>query len=466
MAAEDAHSSFEWLDGDRMLGNKTPESHYVPKSDRTSCQNKECGLIFGYPSLRRPHHCRRCGEIFCRPCLQYTRRLNVLAEPDPLGTPRKVCLNCYTERNETTGCTKRSHTELFHQLRQESSQERRDKVNDILLDTGLGTFQPKFWKDQFKVDILKECRRLLNGFERKVISSDVIMTLRNIKGQIKVPSWQKSTFWSLESEMATCRLCQGKVGPRKKIRNCRVCGISLCKLCSYKELLLYLEDGPRSIEGGPRSVECGPQSVKGGHQTEKSYDVKLSIIKVIGCPEKEPDVSVLLYCCYDCRTEIIQKQIEDEYWYKQISKPRDLQSEIVRMDDEFRQLTNKINMNIETYIALTEENESAKNEAIVKENNNTEDSIDDTEKRTTDEIMDECKQVKDKLGDCLNSYWTLFDELKTIYNNCEKPQGTHSHLARNYFKAKKDYYLETTSHIGKLSMYEVRWEITHKIMTS
>eukprot|EP01048_Picozoa_sp_COSAG05_P031772 COSAG05_NODE_11787_length_496_cov_1.269521_1_plen_38_part_10 len=38
--------------------------------------------------MTRPHHCRKCGEIFCGTCSSYTRRLNVDAEIDPNGAPQ------------------------------------------------------------------------------------------------------------------------------------------------------------------------------------------------------------------------------------------------------------------------------------------------------------------------------------------------------------------------------------------
>jgi hypothetical protein len=65
------------------------------------------------------------------------------------------------------------------------------------------------------------------------------------------------------------------------------------------------------------------------------------------CPEKEPKLSVLLRCCDDCKKEIVRRQIADNKWYLQKPKPPDLQSEMIRMDDRFRQLINDINEEIE-----------------------------------------------------------------------------------------------------------------------
>ena len=65
----------------------------------------------------------------------------------------------------------------------------------------------------------------------------------------------------VEKLAENCRVCKGGLGIRKKKRNCKVCGLALCKKCSNKELLLYIE------------------SKDGEHQVKET---KLAIIKVAG----------------------------------------------------------------------------------------------------------------------------------------------------------------------------------------
>ena len=56
-----------------------------------------------------------------------------------------------------------------------------------------------------------------------------------------------TTFYltQLEKTTSTCRVCHAKfskLGKRQKVRNCRICGLALCKTCSNKELLVYFDD--------------------------------------------------------------------------------------------------------------------------------------------------------------------------------------------------------------------------------
>lgn len=62
---------------------------WAPDSLVTSCTSckKEFGLT------RRKHHCRSCGDIFCRACSDYWRPLS--EENGGLGKSVRVCLACY-----------------------------------------------------------------------------------------------------------------------------------------------------------------------------------------------------------------------------------------------------------------------------------------------------------------------------------------------------------------------------------
>lgn len=73
---------------------------------------------------------------------------------------------------------------------------------------------------------------------------------------------------------------------RKKL-HCRVCGRAVCKTCSTKDLLLYVPNNNKESE---------PQ---------------LAIIRVIGCPAKEPDIALYMRVCNPCQEKISNKQIID-----------------------------------------------------------------------------------------------------------------------------------------------------------
>jgi hypothetical protein len=53
----------------------------------------ECSLCRRkFTAMRRKHHCRRCGHIFCHQCTQHTR---VIAHVSP--KPVRVCVRCFLD---------------------------------------------------------------------------------------------------------------------------------------------------------------------------------------------------------------------------------------------------------------------------------------------------------------------------------------------------------------------------------
>ncbi|XP_052217877.1 uncharacterized protein LOC127835470 [Dreissena polymorpha] len=120
--------------------------HYVDRHERTCCQNHTCGIVFGLTPLRRPHHCHRCGEVFCQNCLCYSRKLDASAQPDVNGTSCKVCYTCFSERPDNQCSVTRSHTEFFSSMLCKSRKERRNTECDIVLEHNHG--EKRFWQDQ------------------------------------------------------------------------------------------------------------------------------------------------------------------------------------------------------------------------------------------------------------------------------------------------------------------------------
>lgn len=65
-----------------------PRAHWMPDDSATACS--ECGSEFTF--VRRRHHCRMCGRLFCGDCTQQTFEL-----PPQYGWkgPQRVCESCY-----------------------------------------------------------------------------------------------------------------------------------------------------------------------------------------------------------------------------------------------------------------------------------------------------------------------------------------------------------------------------------
>ncbi|XP_053403418.1 uncharacterized protein LOC123554965 [Mercenaria mercenaria] len=349
-----------------------------------------------------------------------------MAQSDPNGVLCKVCLSCFEDRGLSLGCTSRSQTEVFKQLRKQTKEDMMDIVYGYAVESRRVSVQPTFWKEQFTVDILKECQRLLEGFKSSMSGSGTINTMHEIKDQVSVPHWQKSTFWTLESHTTRCRHCGGKLGHRKKMRNCRVCGLALCKTCSQREVLLYYKDGTRQL---------------------KTADAHISIIRFVGCPDKEPQCSMLLYCCKDCKEEIIRRQIEDDTWYLEKSKPPDLETEIIQMDAKFRPLVEDIRDDMEKLLPVLDVQGGIRDSIDI-------DVLIEAEQKMQEMSIEEieCLTLKSRVQERLKIYWNLYSELRSVIKrHSDKLTGDMFEFVMNYATARKEFYIETESKILKIS---------------
>ncbi|GMM32641.1 hypothetical protein DAMA08_053860 [Martiniozyma asiatica (nom. inval.)] len=70
-------------------GIEPSHSHWKPNSVRQQCQ--ACGLNFHL--MRRRHHCRHCGDIFCASCLTQFANLNLLAHFERPNISHHLSLN-------------------------------------------------------------------------------------------------------------------------------------------------------------------------------------------------------------------------------------------------------------------------------------------------------------------------------------------------------------------------------------
>jgi hypothetical protein len=128
-----------------------PKTHWVPDKDAKACGNKPCSKPFTV--LLRRHHCRACGLVFCKQCVDARLLLDPeTAEPvtKASSTSKKkaiaarVCVDCYERafraanlENETrqrvVSCPGGSlEDENAHRLRnaEESSEESDDDARD------------------------------------------------------------------------------------------------------------------------------------------------------------------------------------------------------------------------------------------------------------------------------------------------------------------------------------------------
>ena len=66
---------------------------WVPNKEKSNCT--KCNAEFDW--VKRRHHCRRCGEVFCAECTSKKALLptGTAAKPSDTKNPRRVCLPCY-----------------------------------------------------------------------------------------------------------------------------------------------------------------------------------------------------------------------------------------------------------------------------------------------------------------------------------------------------------------------------------
>ena len=216
--------------------------HYSSLEVAAKCRDKNCRKRFGWRDRKR--NCCMCGEVFCRKCTKYFRKLSHNAEPDPLGTFRNVCETCFNF-NPSSGRYRNRKYE-FDEFRKEV---RRKQLSKQAADSE--TPLPARTRSKSKSDqIHVELDRLVNGFENQV---------NGLKGLVTVgtPSWQKSANWVPDSQASNCFKCQKRFRLRKI--NCRVCGQVFCSNCTQSEILLYcFKNTPakwaiNGKEGGPSS---------------------------------------------------------------------------------------------------------------------------------------------------------------------------------------------------------------------
>jgi len=73
-----------------MLPEIRPE--WQPDERVPSCSNPQCGASFNL--LRRRHHCRACGKIFCNKCCNFWI---LLPKAFGFNLPERTCVNCHKE---------------------------------------------------------------------------------------------------------------------------------------------------------------------------------------------------------------------------------------------------------------------------------------------------------------------------------------------------------------------------------
>ncbi|XP_052252664.1 uncharacterized protein LOC127859352 isoform X2 [Dreissena polymorpha] len=378
--------------------NEITKTHWIKNELRPLCARKNCGKKFNMV-LERPHHCRKCGDVFCKDCLHYKRKLNLLANYDLEGKSYKVCQACFEAGQHTEGVTRRLTEEFtaWRKCRQTSNQQKSNGCKPA----------SRFWRD--RVDLATECERLRLGFHKSIVTSEVGRTLSEMKNMLVTPDWQKSSVWLQETMAENCQGCSEGFGFLRKKYSCKLCGRLVCKSCCTRELLVYVPDSDHN-------------------SNVSSKEACISVIKVLGSPEKEPEISLLLHVCEPCHLFLADRQL--------LRAKKDLSTELKVTREE-------VVVKVMTWDQAMKKLQLKITEQLFQYQDTIE-MLEDSRKSTGDQSNTKVlAKAQGDLSDHFATYSLKIPSIKKLLPECETE--TQRKLVKAFLKAKSDFYLDKVS---------------------
>lgn len=228
--------------------NTLKRSHWKSTLQAVKCASSGCRKRFTNKLFEKKRNCCMCGEVFCRKCTQYRRKLSPDAQPDPaMGTFCYVCKACFDENAQEDG-QESNWTPYFFWFRQkERTKEKEQNRDDELLPIPMARSK----RDR----INEELDRLVIGYEThqglvKGLFSDLI----------KIPQWQKSPHWLNPSKAHQCQNCHISFTAQKRKKvNCRVCGQVFCPECTQDEIILFFTRNDTLAKWAVNGLSGGPE---------------------------------------------------------------------------------------------------------------------------------------------------------------------------------------------------------------
>lgn len=216
-----------------------------------------------------------CGEVFCRQCTKFRRKLSNNAEPDPLGASYQVCKACF-HKTEQVG-TDRDLKKEFGWYRNimlsaRKKKEERERAKPL---------PARQCSETKRIAIKDEADRLTEGFQANP------GWFRGLVSEMKVPKWQKSDKWTKSGDASHCFNCktQFKLAVLNKKVHCRICGQVFCTTCTKDEILLYIDAEDKAA--------------------------KWAINNKCGGPTTNPERYEILPICCDCSEELCSIMVDD-----------------------------------------------------------------------------------------------------------------------------------------------------------
>ena len=217
-------------------------SHLKPLAQATKCTDPNCRKMFTRRDRRR--NCSMCGEVFCKRCTNYRRKLSPTAVPDPFGTFYNVCCKCFNFQAAFGRC--RDLMGEFGQIRRAKLSAKTTEATKTLCGGRNSSSKQKA--------MMREVKRLKDGF------SSNPGFWKGLKSEFKVPDWQKSENWVEARDVTQCYQCKKAFNKVSRKVNCRIGGQVFCKECSKDEIVIYLEEREGEPKWGVNGKSGGPTS--------------------------------------------------------------------------------------------------------------------------------------------------------------------------------------------------------------
>ena len=232
--------------GGRMRSDSSTlkRTHWKPLDKTPKCANPACRKRFT-TRLDRKRNCCMCGDVFCRRCTNFRRKLSTNAEPDPLGTFFHVCKACF---DKVTLLGRQ------HDLSKDFNYFRSAKASRIKRREERDEKKPLCARQMSaskRTAIREEADRLTEGFQANT------GWVRGLIAEVKIPAWQRCAKWVPSGQVTNCFNCQVQLNLMSRKIHCRICGQVFCTSCTKDEILLYLTEEGRAQwavngkEGGP-----------------------------------------------------------------------------------------------------------------------------------------------------------------------------------------------------------------------
>ncbi|XP_033127058.1 vacuolar segregation protein PEP7-like [Anneissia japonica] len=381
--------------------------HWISVDVRLNCVNQKCRKNFTI--TQRKHHCRKCGEVFCKACVRYQRRLSARADYDPNGRLHQVCEDCFNSEPQDVG-QRRLWTDCFKRCRQDNQQQELDA----------GQLQIGIRKSH---QIKREMNRLIDGYTGSLQKEavDGKKKLSNLKDKVQglitkseVPLWQKAKSWTIKEQKQSCMTCEESFNRHlaNQKHNCRVCGLLTCNRCSSRDLLLFVADK---------------------HEREKFGDVPhWAVIKVTGCPAVEPDVHHYLRVCNFCKKILEHIQVEEAQKAEQQELLLESMTKLLFVHKHISEVQSKIDDQLPVYKQLVDGLE-----------------ITSSSPRTLPTNRSNMQTLAKAQGDLMD-HFTKFVMCVSGLKKFSPSSNVQVKLARNIMKCKFDYYHDNMYSFRKL----------------